>query len=184
MDLDAAAEAIDAFLRALGHDPLRTPELAGTGARVARAFAEDLLDGYAVDIDALLSSNVFGGRTELVVVRDLPVVTTCPHHLMQSVGSASVAFAPEEHLVGLGTVARVVDAFARRLTLQEQIGERVVAALQKHLSPRWAGCRLSLSHSCMIARGERTHGARVETIALAGGDVDEAAVYSALGLGR
>ncbi len=184
MDLDAAAEAIDAYLRALGHDPLRTPELSGTGSRVARAFAEDLLDGYAVDVDALLSSNVFAGRTELVVVRDVPVVTTCPHHLMQSVGSATVAFAPEEHLVGLGTVGRVVDAFARRLALQEQIGERVVAALQKHVSPRWVGCRLSLSHSCMVARGDRTHGARVETIALAGGDVDEAAVYSALGLGR
>lgn len=184
MDLDAAAEAIDAFLRALGQDPGRTPEIAGTGARVARAYAEDLLDGYGVDVDALLSSNVFAGRTELVVVRDIPVVTTCPHHLMQSVGTATVTFAPEEHLVGIGTVARTVDAFARRLALQEQIGERVVAALQKHLSPRWAGCRLTLSHSCMVARGERTHGARVETIAIAGGDVDEAAVYAALGLGR
>src|ERR1017187_10213957 len=170
MDLDAAAQAIDAFLRALGHDPLRAPELAGTGARVARAFADELLEGYGVDVDALLSSNVFAGRSELVVVRDVPVVTTCPHHLMQSVGSATVAFAPEEHLVGIGTVARTVDAFARRLALQEQIGERVVAALQKHLAPRWAGCRIILSHSCMVARGQRTHGARVETISLAGGD--------------
>jgi GTP cyclohydrolase I len=184
MDLDAAAEAIDAFLRALGLDPVGSPELVGTGARVARAFADDLLAGCRVDVDALLSGNVFGGRTELVVVRDVPVVTTCPHHLMQSVGSATVAFAPEERLVGIGTVARVVDAFAQRLALQEEIGERVVAALQKHLAPRWAGCRLTLSHSCMIARGERTHGARVETIAPSGGDVDQAAVYAALGLGR
>jgi GTP cyclohydrolase I len=184
MDLDAAAEAIDAFLRALGHDPLRDPELAATGKRVARAYAEDLLEGYGVDVDALLSSNVFAGRTELVVVRDVPVVTTCPHHLMPSTGLATVAFAPEEHLVGIGTVARMVDAFARRLALQEQIGERVVAALQKHLAPRWSGCRLTLSHSCMVARGERTHGARVETIALVGGDVDEALVYAALGIAR
>lgn len=184
MDRDAAARAIDAFLRALGRDPHREPELAGTGDRVARAYAEDLLEGYAIDVDALLSSNVFAGRTELVVVRDVPVVTTCPHHLMQSTGSSTVAFAPEEHLVGVGTVARVVDAFARRLALQEQIGERVVAALQKHLAPRWVACRLTLSHSCMLARGERTHGARVETIALAGGDVDDSTVYSALGVGR
>jgi len=184
MDEEAAARAIDAFLRALGRDPHREPDLVGTGERVARAYVQDLLEGYGVDVDALLSSNVFAGRTELVIVRDVPVVTTCPHHLMQSTGIATVAFAPEEHLVGVGTVARVVDAFARRLALQEQIGERVVAALQKHLSPRWAGCRLALAHSCMIARGERTHGARVETIALSGGDVDEAVIYPVLGVGR
>ena len=184
MDEETAARAIDAFLRALGRDPHREPELSGTGERVARAYAQELLEGYAVDVDALLSANVFAGGTELVVVRDIPVVTTCPHHLMQSAGVATVAFAPEEHLVGVGTVARVVDAFARRLALQEQIGERVVAALQKHLAARWVACRLALTHSCMTARGERTHGARVETIALAGGDVDEAVVYPALGVGR
>jgi GTP cyclohydrolase I len=184
MDLDAAAEAIEAFLRALGQDPTHTPDLVGTGARVARTYAEDLLEGYGVDVDAVLSSNVFAGRTELVVVREVPVVTTCPHHLMPSTGTATVAFAPEEHLVGIGTISRIVDAFARRLALQEQIGERVVAALQKHLAPRWAGCRIVLSHSCMVARGERTHGVRVETVSLAGGDVDEAVVHTALGLGR
>jgi GTP cyclohydrolase I len=183
VDLEAAGLAIEAFLRALGRDPHREPELAGTGERVARAYADDLLQGYDVDVDALLASNVFAGRTELVVVRDLPVVTTCPHHLMPSTGSATVAFAPEEHLVGIGTVARVVDAFARRLALQEQIGERVVSAMQKHLAPRWAACRLVLSHSCMVARGERTHGARVETVAIAGGEVDEVALYTALRVG-
>jgi GTP cyclohydrolase I len=183
MDLDAAAQALEAFLRALGRDPQREPELAGTPERVARAYAEDLLEGYGVDVDALLAANVFAGATELVVVRDVPMVTTCPHHLMPSIGTATVAFAPEEHLVGIGTVGRVVDAFSRRLALQEQIGERVVAALQKHLAPRWAACRIVLSHSCMVARGERMHGARVETIALAGGDVDDAIVHRALGVG-
>jgi GTP cyclohydrolase I len=77
-----------------------------------------------------------------------------------------------------------VDAFARRLALQEQVGERVVAALQKHLAPRWAACRIVLSHGCMTVRGERSHGARVETLALAGGDVDEVALYTALGVGQ
>jgi GTP cyclohydrolase I len=135
-------------------------------------------------VDALLSGNVFAGHSELVIVRDVPVATTCPHHLMPGTGLATVAFAPEEHLIGVGTVARVLDAFARRLALQEQIGERTVAALQKHLAPRWAACRITMSHACMTARGERAHGARVETLALAGGDVDEALVYTALGVGR
>jgi GTP cyclohydrolase IA len=184
MDREAAARAIDAFLRALGRDPEREPELVGTAARVAAAYADELIAGYAVDIDALLAHTVFAGRSDLVIVRDVPLATTCPHHLMPAIGVATVAFAPDEHLVGVGTVARVLDAFARRLTLQEDIGERTVAAIQKHLAPRWTACRITLSHACMTARGERTHGAKVETLALAGGEVDEAAVYAALGVGR
>jgi GTP cyclohydrolase I len=184
MDREAAARAIDAFLRALGRDPEREPELVETGARVAAAYADELLAGYDVDVDALLAQNVFAGRSELVVVRDIPLTTTCPHHLMPAIGIATIAFAPEEHLVGVGAVTLVMDAFARRLTLQEQIGERAVAALQKHLAPRWAACRIALSHACMTARGERSHGARVETLALAGGEVDEAAIYTVLGVGR
>lgn len=184
MDREAAARAIDAFLEALGRDRDREPELIGTGARVAAAYADELIVGYDVDVDALLSQNVFAGTSELVVVRDIPISTMCPHHLMPATGIATVAFAPDEHLVGVGTVTRVLDAFARRLTLQEQIGERAVAALQKHLAPRWSACRIILSHACMTARSERSHGARVETLALAGGDVDESVVYAALGLGR
>jgi GTP cyclohydrolase IA len=184
MDRQAAAQAIDAFLRALGRDPEHEPELAGTGQRVAAAYADELLEGYGIDVDALLSQSVFAGGSELVVVRDLPLATVCPHHLMPSTGVATVAFAPAEHLMGIGTVARLVDAFARRLTLQEVIGERVVAALQKHLAPRWAACKISLVHACLTARGERAHGARVDTLALAGGDVDEALLCATLGMGR
>ena len=117
MNREAAARAIEAFLRALGRDP-GSPELAGTGARVAAAWADELLSGYDVDVDALLGEAVMPGTTALVVVRDLPVTTTCPHHLMVSTGVAAVAIAPHERLVGLGAVARVVDVYARRLALQ------------------------------------------------------------------
>ena len=184
MDREAAARAIDDFLRALGRDPAREPELAATGERVAAAYADELLTGYGVDVDAVLAPSVFRGRSELVVVRALPVATVCPHHLMPSTGFASVAFAPNERLVGVGTIALVVDAYARRLALQEQLGDRVAAALQKHLTPRWTACRVVLTHGCMTARGERSHGSTVETLAIAGGDVDEVVVYSALGIGR
>jgi GTP cyclohydrolase I len=182
MDRGAAARAIDAFLRALGRDPDRDPSLTETGARVAAAYADELLAGYRVDVDAVLVENVFPGKSDVVIVRDIPVTTTCPHHLMPSSGCATVAFAPDERLVGVGTVARVVDAFARRLALQEQIGEEVVAALRKHLEPRWAACRLTLAHSCMTARGERSHGAKVETVAIAGAGVARAEVYAAMGI--
>jgi GTP cyclohydrolase I len=184
IDREAAARAIESFLRALGRDPEHEAELVGTGERVAAAFADDFLDGYAVDIDALLAQNVFAGTSDLVVVRDLVVTTICPHHLTPSTGTATVAFAPEEHLVGLGTIGALVDALAHRLAMQEQVGERVVAALQKHLAPKWVGCRIVLSHACMTARGQRKHGATAETIAIAGGDVDEEIAYAALGIGR
>ena len=184
MDREAAARAIEAFLSALGRDPAHEPELAGTGERVARAWADDLLAGYAVDTDVLLAENVLAGTSALVVVRGIPVATTCPHHLMPSTGEATVAFAPADRLVGVGAVARLVDAFARRLALQEQIGEHVVGALERHLHPRWAACRIVLSHACMVARGERTHGARVETVATRGDAADVAVVYAALGVGR
>ncbi len=189
MDREQAARAIDAFLRALGRDPDGDPALAGTGARVAAAFADDLLAGYSVDVDALVARNVLPGRSEMVIVRDLPVTTTCPHHLLPSTGFATVGFAPEERLLGVGAVARLVDALARRLALQEEVGEGVVTALAKHLKPRWAGCRLVLTHACMTARGERAHGSRVETVALRSSDPqlrpnDEQAALLALGVGR
>jgi GTP cyclohydrolase I len=184
MNREAAAQAIRMFLRALGRDPDHDPDLVGTGERVAAAYADELLAGYAVDVDALLAQSVFAGRSGLVVVRDVAIVTTCPHHLMPSSGLATVAFAPDEHLIGIGTVPRLLDAFARRLMLQEHLGERVVAAIQKHLAPQWAACKLTLSHTCMTARGERAHGARVETLAIAGGNVRQADVFVALGVGR
>ena len=184
MDREAAERAIEAFLRALGRDPELEPELAGTGARVAQAWADELLSGYAVDVDALLAANLLAGGSGLVVVRDIPLTTICPHHLMPSTGMATVAFAPGERLVGVGTVARVVDAFSRRLALQEQIGERVVAALSRHVAPRWTACRIVMSHTCMTSRGERAHGARVETVSTAGRDADLALIHAVLGVGR
>jgi GTP cyclohydrolase I len=184
VDRDAAAKAIEAFLCALGRDPEREPELVGTGARVADAFVDQLLDGYRVDVDALLSQSVIAATTDLVIVRDLAVTTMCPHHLLPALGTATVAFAPGEYLIGVGVVGTLVDAFAHRFALQEHIGDRVVAALQKHLAPEWAGCRLVLSHGCMTARGDRKHAARVETVALSGGDIDEAVAYQILGVGR
>jgi GTP cyclohydrolase I len=102
---------------------------------------------------------------------------------MPSSGCATVGFAPAERLVGVGTVARIVDAFARRLALQEQVGEDVVAALCRHLEPRWAACRLTLAHTCMTARGQRAHGAKVETVAIAGAGIARAEVYAAMGIG-
>lgn len=165
VDRAAAAKAIDDFLRALGRDATKDPNLVGTGQRVAEAFAEDFCQGYAVDVDELLAANRLDGQTGVVAVRDVPVTTMCPHHLLPATGKATIAFCPDQHLVGIGVLTKVVDALARRLSLQETIGDDVVGAVMRQIRPRWAGCRLVLTHGCMVHRGDRPHGARVETLA-------------------
>jgi GTP cyclohydrolase I len=184
MDRDSAAKAIDAFLRALDRDPENDPDLMGTADRVARAFIEELMSGYAMDVDGLLSHAVISGQSDVVTVRDVPVATTCPHHLMPSVGHAVVAFAPRDRLIGFGAVSRVVDAYSKRLALQEQIGRDVVTALHRHLAPRWVACRIVLAHSCMRTSNGGHHEGPVETLAIIGPDEDRSAAYVAVGLGH
>lgn len=186
-DIQAAARAIDAFLRALGRDPSSDPDLDGTGLRVAEAFANDLCSGYAVDTRALLYGSVIAQASgELVVAHDLPVVTMCPHHLLPAMGKATIAMKVKERLVGVGTIASLVDAHARRLTLQERIGTSVVRDLETVLEPEWVGCRISLVHACMVARGERAVGSTIETIATSSdlGHKQLAMVHQVLGVGR
>ena len=171
VDRTKAEQAIDAFLRAMGRDPDHEPELAGTPARVVAAWAKDLIDGYDVDVRVLLeseSSPAPAGSAGLVSVRGLAVSAMCPHHLLPARGTATVLYLPGDRLTGIGTVARLVDAFAHRLSLQETIGASVAAALVEHLGARGAACRMALAHSCLSSRGERQHAATVETIAFAG----------------
>ena len=170
IDRDAAARAIDAFLRALGHDP-SSEELRETGARVAEAWDQDLLAGEAVDVPALLLAESFpapsGGGDTLVVLRDASTATMCPHHLLPALGTATVAYVPGDRVAGLGTLARVVDAFARRLTLQERIGEAIADALTTSLGARGVAVSLRMRHACLAARGER-QAAWVETLSTRG----------------
>jgi GTP cyclohydrolase I len=172
-DRPAAARAIEAFLRAIGRDPDSEPELRGTGGRVADAFLDELSAGYAIDTRAIIEgAAIDAGAGEansgspLVVLRELPVVTTCPHHLMPASGTADVAVQAHSRLVGIGAIADLVDAHARRLTLQEQIGEAVVADLDAVLSPAWVACRLRLTHGCFVARRGRSVATRIETLAV------------------
>jgi GTP cyclohydrolase IA len=169
VDRRAAARAIEDFLRALGHEPVG--DLEGTGERVADAWADDLLEGEAIDAATVLREGALdleAGDGGLVVVRDLAVTTMCPHHLLPAHGTGLIAYLPGRGIAGLGTLAHVLDALSRRLTLQERIGTGVASLLVRELGARGALCRLSLTHSCLIARGERKTGAVVETLAVAG----------------
>lgn len=172
IDRARAAHAIEEFLRALGRDPAQEPALMGTGARVADAWADDLLAGYAVDPKTLLdreSIPIASGSSPppFVTLRALETVTMCPHHLLPSVGHITVVFEPGTRLVGVGTLSDLVDAVTRRLALQEDITTSLCDALMQHLGARGAATRLVLRHGCMLARGSRRH-VDVETVAARG----------------
>jgi GTP cyclohydrolase I len=171
IDRAAAARAITDFLKALGYEP--TGELEGTGARVADAWADDLIHGQSIDAAALLRDGSIDapekeGQRALIVVRDLSVTTMCPHHLLPAHGVGLVAYAPGPRIAGIGVIALLLDALARRLTLQETIGEEVAGLLVRELGARGALCKLALTHMCLVARGERKTGSVVETLAVAG----------------
>ncbi len=166
MDRAAAAAAIEAFLRALGH-PVEG-ELTGTGARVAALYADELLDGYKLDAAQILGEPIPAASTPLVTIERLQTHVVCPHHLTIGRGVASVLYQPSDRVVGLGAIAQLVDACTHRLILQEDAGELVARALVDHLGARGAACILAMRHDCLEHHGEKKRGARVRTISLAG----------------
>ncbi len=187
VDREAAEAAILAFLRALGFDPALSPELEQTPARVVAAYADELLKGYAVDVDRLIADAASPAEPDagIVVLRGVDVTTMCPHHLLPALGSAVVAYAPGTLVLGLGTLARLVDAFARRLTLQEAIGQNVVRALLDRAGALGAYCEIELRHGCLSARGPCQAQAQAITMARGGTFAQPQGVAAlALALGR
>jgi GTP cyclohydrolase I len=169
-------------LLALGRDADGDPELTGTPARVVDAYASDLLSGYDVDVEALLSDGEAmapGKLSGLIALRGVAVSTICPHHLLLSHGSATIVYRPGQRLFGLGTLAAVVNAYARRLSLQESIGENVVQALVAHGGARAAFCEVRLVHGCLVARGSRQVTTELVTTARMG-ELDSAELAIAL----
>lgn len=170
MDRAAAARAIEDFLRALGHDPT-SRDLSGTGDRVVELWADHLLDGYRSEPKAVLAGTIPAPPGDQVVaVRLLETHVVCPHHLTLARGTASVAFLPGPHVVGLGALARLVDLHAHRLALQEDVGRAIADDLVRHLGARAAGCVLELSHGCLAHHGPKKASALVRTVSLAGDD--------------
>ncbi len=170
VDRPAAERAIADFLRALGRDPEHDLDLVGTPERVVQAWDGELLSGEGVDaLDLVRRGTVaMSGTPSVIVVRDIQVATLCPHHLLPAEGQATVAYLPALELLGLGTVARLVDVLSRRLTLQERIGEGVVQALLDGVGAKAAFCHLRLRHACLRLRGATEPTAVVETTALGG----------------
>jgi GTP cyclohydrolase I len=151
------------LIAATGDDPAREG-LRDTPARVARAYGE-WFAGYAVDPARLLETT-FGEAEdyeETILLRSIPLVSTCEHHLAPIIGEAHVAYRPNGRVVGISKLSRLVDAFARRLQLQERLTRQIATALEEALEPRGVAVVIEAAHGCMATRGVRQHGVTMVT---------------------
>jgi len=156
-------QAVRTLIAAAGDDPYREG-LRDTPARVARAYGEYFC-GYALDPGELLR-RVFTEAEdydETVLLRDIPFVSTCEHHLAPIMGKAHVAYRPDGRVVGISKLSRLVDAFARRLQLQERLTSQVARTLDEVLKPKGVAVIIEASHACMSTRGVNQHGVSLVT---------------------
>jgi GTP cyclohydrolase I len=162
--------AVVELLRAIGEDPAR-PGLARTPQRIAASYAE-LFAGIDEDpLTHLAASTDFADEHsagELVLVRDIAFRSTCEHHLLPFTGVAHLAYVPNERIVGLGKLARVVETLSSRPQLQERLGEQIADTLEEGLAPRGVLVVLDAQHGCVTARGTRQASSTTVTVASRG----------------
>ena len=163
-----AEAAVRTLIRWAGDDPEREG-LHDTPKRVAKAYRE-LFAGYETDPKAYLARTFeeVGGYDELVVLKDIRVVSFCEHHMLPFLGKAHVGYLPDKRVVGISKLARVVHGFARRLQIQEKLTAEIAEAISDILKPKGVGVVLVSEHSCMTMRGVNTPGSRLTTSHLLG----------------
>ncbi len=170
MDVAAMRKALADFLRAAGLPEAAEGEAPG---KAAEAWAGQLLSGYGRDPVETLGEIWPDDSSEMVIVGDVPFVSVCAHHLLPFYGLAHVAYLPGGRLVGLSRLTSLVDCLARRLQIQEQLGEQVCEALMEGAGARGTACLLLASHDCIGARKLEHRGARVQTLAYRGEFADD-----------
>jgi len=159
-------KGIRLFLRGIGQGEdgvlRKTPKL------VAEAWRRELLAGYREEASKVVIPLPERPPEALVAVRGIRFVSICRHHLLPFQGTAAVGYLPRHHLAGFSSLARLVDVFARRLQIQEDLGEDILDGLESSLAPRGSACLLRATHQCMTCRGALQPGARVTTLRMRG----------------
>lgn len=176
-DIMDAERAVRQLLLIIGENPQR-PGLKDTPSRVVRALVE-MTQGYNEDPKEILSKVFEETYDQIVLVRGVPFVSTCEHHLMTFSGTADVGYLPSgdggegDGVVGLSKLARLVDCFARRLQVQERLTVQIADAIEEHLNTDGVGVIIRAEHSCMACRGVRKPGAQMVTSVMYGVFRDE-----------
>lgn len=168
MDKQAAfEEAVHTILTLIGEDTSREG-LEKTPARVFKAF-EFMTQGYTQDPKQVLGDALFeSSNDEMVLIRDIEFYSMCEHHLLPIIGRAHVAYIPNGKVVGLSKIPRMVNIFARRLQIQEQLTEQIAGAIHDVIKPKGVGVVLQARHMCMEMRGVEKINSTTTTSALRG----------------
>jgi GTP cyclohydrolase IA len=163
-----AEAAIRTMLRWAGDDPDREG-LRETPARVARAY-EDWFSGYKEDPEEYLSRTFeeVEGYDDMIVLKDIRFESHCEHHLAPIIGRAHVGYLPINKVVGISKLARVVEAYARRLQVQEKMNAQIARCIQKVLEPKGVAVVIEAAHQCMTTRGVHKHGVSMVTSTMLG----------------
>jgi GTP cyclohydrolase I len=149
---DKAAELVYDLLKELGENPDREG-LTRTPQRVSEAL-KYFTQGYDIDIDAVVADAIFSEeQEEMVVLKDIDFYSLCEHHLVPFFGKCHIAYLPRNRIIGLSKLARVVDAFARRLQVQERMTREIAQAIDRHLKPHGVAVVIEAQHLCMMMRG-------------------------------
>ncbi|MDX1691073.1 MAG: GTP cyclohydrolase I FolE [Acidimicrobiia bacterium] len=143
--------------------------LSRTPLRVAKAM-DFLTSGYSTTLDEVVNNAVFDGEgaEEMVVVKDVEFYSLCEHHMLPFFGTAAVAYLPNEKIIGLSKVARIVDLFGRRLQVQERLTNQIADAMIEVLDPHGVAVVMEGSHFCMMMRGVQKQGSAMVTSAMRG----------------
>lgn len=168
-----AEAAVRTLIRWAGDDPSREG-LLGTPERVVRSY-EEFFRGYRED-PALILRRTFEeieGYDEMVVLRDIGFESYCEHHMVPIIGKAHVAYLPHRRVVGISKLARVVEAFAKRLQIQEKMTVQIAETIEKELKPRGVAVVIEASHQCMTTRGVHKPGVAMVTSRMLGAFRDE-----------
>ena len=154
------------MIRQIGDNPMREG-LLDTPHRIIKSWNE-LYSGYKQNPAEVFTVFDADGYDQMVLLKDVEFYSMCERHMLPFFGKAHIAYIPEEKVIGISKLARLLEIYARRLQIQERLGQQVVNALEKYLTPKGAACILEAQHLCMVSRGVNKQNSIMTTSALTG----------------
>lgn len=167
MNTERIKASIAEILDAAGEEVTREG-LANTPDRVARMYENELLVGYNMDPAKVLSRTFTSESSEMVMVKNITFYSLCEHHMLPFFGTVHVGYIPDDRIVGISKIARLVECFTRRLQIQERLVSQIADSMMDHLGAKGVGVVISAEHMCMTMRGIQKPGTQTVTSAMRG----------------